>query len=488
MELFRTKTFCNPMPVPDLPRGVEGWMEYTGEPRKDYRSISDPSVLYWDNKWYLYPSYGIAWVSGDFAHWEHVPCTPYEGPGYSPTVIPWGDKFFMTAHSRPAYEADTPVGPFRLLGEFIMPDGKEFRPVDPALFRDDDGRMYMYWHESGTHPVRGCWYSMTVGAELDREDPRRLLCEPKVLNEFDPEHEWERFGSHNQDRELGWIEGQWMLKHNGRYYLIYSGSGTEFITYAMGAYYSDEGPMGPFTYQKNNPITMHKWGFIRGAGHGCIEHGPGNTLWAFYTSFIGSTHVYERRIGMDYIAVNEDGELYCPHITDTPQFAPGVVADQEKDGDTGLLPLTLHFRARHKVTSHTEGRDGYYALDDTMNTWWQPAPDDGTRQLTVSIGAEYVIEASRLIWHDGGLDYEKGILPGPYRYLIEGTLDPEEKEWFPVLDMTENTEDMNIDYRTFPPVHASAVRLTVTGAPAGIRPGVVSFVVFGKRAPLTDAE
>ena len=28
----------------------------------NYRSISDPTVFYHDNKWYLYPSYGMAWV------------------------------------------------------------------------------------------------------------------------------------------------------------------------------------------------------------------------------------------------------------------------------------------------------------------------------------------------------------------------------------------------------------------------------------------
>ena len=49
------------------------------------------------------------------------------------------------------------------------------------------------------------------------------------------------------------MEGAWMLKHNGKYYLTYSAAGTEHRTYAMGCY-AAESPLGPFTPQKHNPI------------------------------------------------------------------------------------------------------------------------------------------------------------------------------------------------------------------------------------------
>ncbi len=483
-NIHMKKTFCNPMSLPECPRGVEGWMTYTGEPKADYRSISDPSVMYYDGKWYLYPSYGIAYVSEDFATWKHVECTPYDAPGYSPSVIPWKGKFLLTAHSRPLYVGPTPTGPFEYLARFTMPDGREFDPVDSALFLDDDGRIYIYWHGGNIHPERNHKTTFTLGAELDPDEPWKLLGEPVMLNEFQPDHVWEHFGQHNQDTYYGWIEGQWMLKHNGRYYLIYSGCGTQFSTYAMGAYYSDEGPLGPFIYQKNNPITFNRVGLVKGAGHGCIEHGPNNTLWAFYTTTLCCTHQFERRIGIDYIAVDENGELYCPRITDTPQYAPGEVADHETDGSTGLLPLTFGFRGNHKATSHTEGRDSFYALDESMLTWWQPKKDDPLRQLTVCMGAEYEVEASRIIWREVGLDYDNGSVPGPFRYKIEISPDESETEWHTLLDMSSNTEDMNIDYRTFPAQTGAVVRLTITGSPEGIEPGVISFCVFGKRAPL----
>ena len=75
MTLIDTRTYCNPMSMPDCPRGMDfpGAMKFTGEEVEDYRSISDPSVLYYEGKWYLYPSYGIGWVSEDWKTKEGKP-------------------------------------------------------------------------------------------------------------------------------------------------------------------------------------------------------------------------------------------------------------------------------------------------------------------------------------------------------------------------------------------------------------------------------
>jgi xylan 1,4-beta-xylosidase len=389
-------------------------------------------------------------------------------------------KFYMAVHSRPLFVSDSPTGPFECIGSFINPDGTIFNPTDPALFKDDDGRLYMIWHGNRIHPERGVLATLTYGAELAQDNPRKLITEKIILNEFNPEHTWECFGQYNQDEEFGWVEGQHLLKHNNRYYLIYAGCGTQFSSYAMGAYYSDIGPLGPYIYQKNNPITINKVGLMKGAGHGCVVHGPNNTLWAFYTTPVSVTHCFERTIGMDYISVNKDGELYCPRITDTPQYAPGVVNDQEKDGDVGLYPLTFGQRATHRCSSHTEGRNSFYALDENLTTWWQPKHDDPEKTLLVHLSAPYTIEASRIIWRSVGLDYDKGVVPGPFKYKIEGCNEPD-GDWFTVIDMTDNDIEYINDYRTFPPVVSQYVKLTITGCPDGIEPGVVSFVVFGKR-------
>ena len=145
-------TYCNPLSIPSLPRGKDDWYPYESgmfshenKPESvtvsDYRTISDPTVYYYDNKWYLYPSYGMAWVTEDFENWEHIKTEPY-CPKYSPCITRWKDKFLLTSWHCPLYVGDSPVGPFTLLGEFVLPDGTQFVPCDPCIFTDDDGRSF----------------------------------------------------------------------------------------------------------------------------------------------------------------------------------------------------------------------------------------------------------------------------------------------------------------------------------------------------------
>ena len=482
-NIYKKNTFCNPISIPNYPRGVEAvsWedcMGYTKEPKTDYRSLADPSVLYYDNKWYLYPSYGTSFVSEDFVTWKHYPTVPYN-MGYSPTVIVWKDKFFMTSSNHGCYIANSPTGPFEYIGNFIMPDGTETRPIDSALFKDDDDRIYIYWHgETYSNKQKRNVYC-TYGAELDRGNPRNFITEPVVIHEFNPDNEWERNGEHNQNVNMGWIEGQWMLKHNGRYYMIYSAPGTEYSSYCMGAYYSDEGPLSGFVCQKNNPILQRRTGIVCGAGHGCIEHGPNNTLWAFYTIVSRAAHPFERKIGMDLVKVDENGELYCK-VTDTPQLGVSELLSKNDSTDTGLRDVTSCIRNGVFVTSHKEGRDAIYAFDESNLTWWQADDSDKNPELYVNLKDQYVCEASRIIWKNVGLDYDKGIVPMPYKYVIEGRKKAREGEWFTILDMSHNTVDYYVDYQTFHPAACGEIRLRILEIPSKMKTGIVSFTVFGR--------
>ena len=49
-----------------------------------------------------------------------------------------------------------------------------------------------------------------------------------------------------------YIEGAWMTKHDGRYYLQYAAPGTQYNIYNDGVCVS-ESPLGPFTACPNNP-------------------------------------------------------------------------------------------------------------------------------------------------------------------------------------------------------------------------------------------
>lgn len=487
----KRRTYCNPLSLPDIPRGKDEWypfergmFSHENKPESvttpDYRSISDPTVFYYDNKWYLYPSYGMAWVTEDFVNWEHVRTEPY-CPKYSPCITPWKGKFLLTAWKCPLYVGDTPVGPFTELGEFIMPDGGTFTPCDPCIFTDDDGRIYLYAYTGRPRPERPKnMYSRTIGYELDRDDPRKVIRGPvTVIEQNTHEHEFERYGANNQDEEFGWIEGPHMLKHNGRYYMIYAAPDTNAPNYCMGVYYSDSDPLSGFVYQKKNPLTIHKEGIVKGAGHGCVEHGPGGNLWAFYTIIANSTYQYERRIGMDLVDVDENGELFCPNgVTDTPQYAPTAYTDKTLGkNSTGDLCLTAWFRPI--PSSQKECREAFYASDESSITWWQPTEDDGEPCLTYNLCATYQVCASRIWWKDVGLEYAKGIVPGPIKYIIEGC--DEGEAWFTLVDRRDLAEDRNIDYCDFDRKVCQKVRIRITEWPKGITPAIIDFSVFGRR-------
>jgi hypothetical protein len=189
--------------------------------------------------------------------------------------------------------------------------------------------------------------------------------------------------------------------------------------------------------------------------------------------------MFERRVGMDPLGVDENGELYCPATTETPQYAPGVLAHPEKGNDAGLLPLT--FMMWPEVTSATPGREGIYAVDDSVITWWQPAAEDKAPAITVPLtdGMNCRISALRLIWRDIGMDCPAGIRPGAFQYVVEYATAEAREDWKMLVDASKNETDYCCDYRQFDTVLATRVRLRILGAPEGITPGLVSITVFG---------
>jgi hypothetical protein len=91
------------------------------------------------------------------------------------------------------------------------------------------------------------------------------------------------------------------------------------------------------------------------------------------------------------------------------------------------------------------------------------------------------IQAVRLIWRDIGLDTNRGVLPGPFRYRVE--LETAKDQWTTILDRGESTEDFLVDYRECRPTTGTRARLIILGWPKGITPGVAEFTVFGKTVP-----
>jgi xylan 1,4-beta-xylosidase len=123
-------------------------------------------------------------------------------------------------------------------------------------------------------------------------------------------------------------------------------------------------------------------------------------------------------------------------------------------------------------------------VDNDLRTWWQPDANDKAPSLTSSLAGNATVHAIRIAWRDLGLNTQKGITPGPFRYKVELQTAP--NIWTTVIDRSQSKDDFLIDYRECPPTKASAAKLVIVSAPAGITPGVAEFTVFGTTAKPTN--
>lgn len=449
------------------------------------RSTADPYGVYHEGVWYLFGSQGSLWISEDFVNWEFHDLSYVYGMAPTSAVRKNADgteTWYLAGNSTHLWAAPSAEGTYEDLGEFTW-NGKALSQPIPAnndvdVFIDDDGRMYLYW---GMGP--GVW-----GAELDAENPTVLITEPKEIIAFDKEDDWQRFGQHNQDYENGFPEGAQMVKINGTYYLTWASAGTQYDSYAQGAYKSSEGPLSGFERQ-DRPITNTvdiMTGTVRGGGHGSVVVGPNDTIWNFYTVNIGYEGDMERRIGCDPVAIDENGDLYVPTHSENPQYVPGVLSHPELGNETGAVELTA--RQGYHISSYAEGRHPVYAGDNSTLTWWQPAEDDENPFYLVSLKGNYYVQDFRILWKEVGLDPSIGETTAPFQYTIEifcgkdNPLLPENADqWVTVVDKSGNTEDLIMDYvHLDEPVLANFVRLNITGWAEGVTPGVVEFAAFGE--------
>ncbi len=437
-----------------------------------------------DGKYYMFCTGGGAWVSEDMLNWKfhHVDHVPV-----APDVAKYNGKFYMTGNDTGVYVADNPLGPYEYLGDWkntpSVAEGWN-EAFDTQIFVDDDNTPYLFYAGRGVSGI--------YAVKLDPNDLTRFASMPVNLITFNNDHWWERYGEMNEYNDVAWIEGPWIIKHNGTYYLQYSASGTQWKTYAEG-YYTAKSPLGPYTYAENNPLLRKTEGLVTGTAHGSMVEGPDGNLWQFYTIVL-SNPPGGRRIGMDRVVVGEDG-LLTVKVTDTPQWAPGAVSDPTK-GDSGSLPVTINkmraMNALSTFSSEQEGKFAAYAIDNSSGTWWEPAADDAEPTLVVELSPAtrfdvvnlFTVDGARLMF--GGGRRARFSAPGTghnpaetfYKYRIEVSMDGE--NYKTVLDCTNSTDSKDTIFKEFDPVECRFVKLTVTDWPKSSPLRLIEFTVFGK--------
>jgi beta-xylosidase len=467
--------------------------------------LADPTVIKFQGRYYLYLTGGFppgrssgaaVWSCKDLVHWEyHKVSIAGNREITAPAAVPFKDYVYLTGNDIGLFRSRSPLGPFEFFGDFVDENGKRLERerdpgrgwedggvFDPALFVDDNGRVYLYYAGGSTDGV--------YGVELDPTDLRKFLSTPEHFFRFETMHIWERYGNWNEYSEQSWIEGPWMTKHNGTYYLQYAAPGTDWKTYAVGVYTS-KNPLGPFLYYEGSPILRHQGGLINGCAHHSVVEGPDGSLWAIYTLLYRNwNRMFERRIGMDPVGFDKQGNMFIKGPSETPQWAPGVKTKPWEDNASGSIPLSED--KNYTVSSEAPGRNAPYAVDNNTRTWWAPAKNDTEPQLTLDLGAEsrqmYVVDSARILFTlpEGDLydDYRLGGEEGKPRirqYKIE--VSPDGKTFSTVVDKTKNDRDYAIEYDEITPIKCRHVRLTITGWPKNLPCGVLEFTVFGRPTP-----
>lgn len=415
-EARRFRTYANPV---DLPYRYQSLV-------KIHREAADPTLVRFGGRYWLFASHSRGyWHSQNLLHWTFVQPTGYDVGKFAPTVLAMDGKLYLAAseHARKIWVTDDPAtGQWRVAADI---SGYE----DPCLFLDDDGRLYMYEGLNPKTPLRVL--------ELDRRtfQPIREATIPQSRGK--ETRGWEVVGDRNERTTAPtYIEGSWMTKYKGRYYLQYGGPGTEFKTYADGVLVADN-PMGPFTYQPNSPFSFKPTGFIAGAGHGSTMQAANKDWWHMGTMTISRRFMFERRLGLFPAGFTGRGELFADtYLGDYPHYV---------DGTRGLTGWMLLSRGKPVTASSSlDGMPPEKAADEDVRTWWSARSGDAGEWFRMDLGALKRVEAVQINFADQD-SQGKGISTDVYRYTVEGSADG--TTWRTLIEEARTGRDAPHDYR-----------------------------------------
>ena len=430
---YRTTTYCNPL---NLDYTYPFHNSHLG---KSYRSGADPAVVEFRGEYYMFVtrSWGY-WHSKDLLNWDFI--TPekwyFEGCN-APAAHNYKDSIL--------YVCGNPSGAMSILytdnpkrGDWKAVPSVLHDLQDPALFIDDDERAYMYWGSSNRWPIRG--------KELDMKNKFLPLAKkPDSLLFLRPDiHGWERFGENHTSDIKPFIEGAWMTKHNGKYYLQYAAPGTQFNVYGDGVYVG-KSPLGPFQYAAHNPFCYKPGGFATGAGHGSTVCGPGGIYWHFGTIHLSINYKFERRLCMFPTFFDEDGVMYSDtYFGDYPHYSPDQVSRQTTSGGFRGWML-LSYGKPVKASSQLESYPVENVTDENLKTFWVAGKNDDKQWVEIDLEEVSDVYALQLNF----FDYEEtgfwGRMPNlRQRYLVEASVDG--ARWRVLVDYRNSFRDAPHNY------------------------------------------
>ena len=279
-------------------------------------SIADPQVVFWEGKYYCYStSYSRGFKvfeSEDLVSWtDKGVCLEgawetQKGRFWAPEVVQKDGKFYMVFSNNDLLGiavSDSPLGPFIPESEPLIKDA-----IDGHIFFDDDGRVYLYYVSwINQYGIYGCELDASLTSVVEGSQTFLL----------GPDAPWERHGEPI-------AEGPALLKHNGTYYLTYSGSHYTSDYYAVG-YATADTPLGKYTRYPGSPI-LSMTEKVHGPGHHSFITTPEGEMFIVYHSHRTLSEFTDRIVSIDRMRFSPSPtgidkiEIYGP--TSIPQNFP----------------------------------------------------------------------------------------------------------------------------------------------------------------------
>jgi len=428
------------------------------------REAADPTMVNFKNEYYLFASKsGGYFHSTDLINWDLITSKDLPLEDYAPTVVVMKDTlYFMASKGAPVtiYKTANPKSGNWQIANSSFPIGM----IDPDLFVDDDGHLYFYYGCSNIDPL--------YAVELDSKTLNPIGKAVEILNSNKNKFGWERPGDYNNKEVQPWIEGSWMTKHDGKYYLQYAGPGTEYKSYCDGVYVSDK-PLGPFKLAANNPVSYKPEGFIAGAGHSSTFQDKYGNYWHVSTMTISQKHMFERRLGLFPTFFDKDGEMSV--YTGFGDF-PLKVPTKKISGPEELFSqwMLLSYNKPVEVSSELPNHPKSFAANEDIRTFWSAQTGNKGEWLTIDLQNECTVNAIQINYAENETNLFGRNTDIYYQYLLQYSSD--NKTWKTLADKSKSKTDVPHDYiELSTPVKARYIRLTNYKVPGG------TFAIAGLR-------
>ncbi|MDV3956489.1 discoidin domain-containing protein [Elizabethkingia anophelis] len=468
------KTYANPVnvdygytPIPNF--ATQG----------KHRATADPVIVTFKGKYFMFSTnqWGY-WWSDDMLNWKFVsrkfllPQHKVYDELCAPAVFVMKDAMYVIGSTHnPDFPIWKSTDPTKDNWEIAV---KEFKvgAWDPAFHYDEDtDKLYLYWGSSNAYPI--------LGTEINTKTLQSEGYVKPLLGLEPSEHGWERFGEYNDNTFLPpFIEGAWMTKHNGKYYLQYGAPGTEFSGYGDGVYVSNK-PLEGFTYQSHNPFSYKPGGFARGAGHGATFEDNYKNWWHISTIVISTKNNFERRMGIWPAGFDKDDVMYTntaygDYPTYLPQYAQG------KDFSKGLFAgwMLLNYQKPVQASSTLGGFQPNLAVDEDIKTYWSAKTGNAGEWYQTDLGDISTVNAIQINYADQDAEFLGKTLNKMHQYKIYASNDG--KSWKTIVDKSKNPKDVPHDYIELEtPVKARFLKMENLKMPTG-KFALSGFRVFGK--------